>query len=141
MSFLRTQVSFPSNLTSIFSAIKHNSSLLFWLKHYILWSMEQLKSKYFRFSGARVKILQIPDVNFEITSQSSSNFVSFFIVITHNFSADFKFINFLLSTKGPHKSSNFDTFECSSENLSNFSCHFSNYKSVFLQILHHSSVA
>ena len=53
---------------------------------------------------------------------SSSIFVSFFIVITHNFSANFKFfIHFLLWPKGSHQSSNFDTFECSGENLPNSS--------------------
>ena len=34
----------------------------------------------------------------------------------------------------------FYTFKCSDENLLNSSCHFSNHKSVFLQILHDSSV-
>ena len=35
----------------------------------------------------------------------------------------------------------FEIFECSGENLPNSSCHFPNHKSVFLQILHHSSVS
>ena len=34
----------------------------------------------------------------------------------------------------------FETFECSSQNSSNSSCQFSNYKSIPLQILHHSSL-
>ena len=71
---------------------------------------------------------------------SSSIFVSFFIVMTHNSTVNFKLIHFLLWTKGSHQSSNFDTFECSGENLSNSSCHFPSSKSVFLQILHHSSM-
>ena len=37
-SFLKAKVSFPSNFPSVFSAIKHNSSVLCKLKHYILWS-------------------------------------------------------------------------------------------------------
>ena len=69
---------------------------------------------------------------------SSSNFALFFIVMTHNSSVNFKVIHFLLWAKGPHQSSNFDTFECSGENLPHSSCHFSSNKSVFLQILHHS---
>ena len=69
---------------------------------------------------------------------SSSIFVSFFIVMTHNSSVNFKLIHFLLWTKGSHQSPNFDTFKCSGENLPNFSCHFPSNKSVFLQILHHS---
>ena len=72
---------------------------------------------------------------------SSSNFASFFIVVTHNSCASFKVIPFLLWTKGSHQSPNFDTFKCSGENLPNFSSLFSNYKSVFLQNLHTSSVS
>ena len=72
----------------------------------------KLNSKFFRYSSARVKIHQIPHV------------MSFFIVITHDCSVNFKLINFLLWTKGSHQSPNFDTFECSGENLPNSSCQF-----------------
>ena len=44
-------------------------------------------------------------------------------------------------TKGSHQSPNFDTCKCSGENLPNFSCHFPNHKTVFLQILHDFSVS
>ena len=71
---------------------------------------------------------------------SSSNFASFFIAMTCNSSVNFKLIHFLLWTKGSHQSPNFDTFKCSGENLPN-SCHFPSNKSVFLQILHHSSMS
>ena len=50
-------------------------------------------------------------------------------------------MNFLLETKVSHESTNFDTFKCFDENLPNSSCHFPNHKSVFLQILHDSSVS
>ena len=72
---------------------------------------------------------------------SSANFASFFIIMSHNSSVNFKLIHFLIWIKGPHQSSNFDTFECTGENLPNSSCHFSNHKSDFLQILHQSSVS
>ena len=72
---------------------------------------------------------------------SFSNFALFFIVMTHNFSVNFKVIPFLLWTKGSHQSPNFDTFKCSGENLPNFSCLFSNHWSVFLQNLHNSSLS
>ena len=72
---------------------------------------------------------------------SSSIFVSFFIVMTHNSSGNFKLINFLLWTKGSHQSANFDTFKCSGENLPNSSCQFLNDKLIPLQILYHSSVS
>ena len=72
---------------------------------------------------------------------SSSNFASFFIVMAHNFSVDFKLTLFLLWIKGSHQYANFETFNCSGENLPYSSCHFPNHKSVFLQILHHLSMS
>ena len=72
---------------------------------------------------------------------SSSNFASFFTVMTHNFSVDFKLILFLLWITGSHQYANFETLNCSGENLLYSSCHFPNHKSVFLQILHHPSVS
>ena len=69
---------------------------------------------------------------------SSSNFASFFIVMTHNFSVNFELTLFLLWIKGSHQYASFDTFNCSGENLPYSSCHFPNHMSVFLQIFHHS---
>ena len=70
MSFLKAQVIFPSNVASIFSAIKQNSSILFFAQTlYTLLKSSPLKCKYLRFSSARVKIRQIPHVSFELTSQ------------------------------------------------------------------------
>ena len=100
-----------------------------------------LKCKSFRLLSTRVKICQIPHVNFKRKVNSFSIFVSFFIVMTHNSSGSFKLIDFLLWAKGSHQSSNFDTLERSGENMPNSSCHFSNNKSIPLQILYHSSVS
>ena len=61
--------------------------------------------------------------------------------MTHNSSVIFKLIHFLLWIKGSHQSTNFETFECSGENLRYSSRHFPKRKSIFLQILHHSSVS
>ena len=61
--------------------------------------------------------------------------------MTHDSSVNFKLIHVLLGTEGSHQSCNFDTFGCSAENLPNSSCHFTNHKSVFLWIIHHSSVS
>ena len=72
---------------------------------------------------------------------SSSVLLSFFTIMTHNSSVNFQLIHFLLWTKGSHQSFNFDTFECSGEYLPNSLCHFPSNKSVFLQILHHSSMS
>ena len=68
---------------------------------------------------------------------SSSIFVSFFIVMTHNAYVNFKLIHFLLWTIGSHQSSNSDTFKCSDENLPNSSF----LMAFFLQILHYSLMA
>ena len=68
---------------------------------------------------------------------SSSNLVSFFIFMTYNTPVNFKLIVFPLWVKGSHQSPNFYT----SSALSYSSCHFSNRKSVFLQILYHPSLS
>ena len=49
-------------------------------------------------------------------------------------------MHFLLRTKGSHET-NFDIFKCSDENVLTSSCHFPTHRSVFLQILHDSSVS
>ena len=70
MSFLKAQVSFPSNFASIISAIKYNSNILFLAQILnTLVKSRSLKCKVLRFSSARVKIRQITHVNFGLTSQ------------------------------------------------------------------------
>ena len=70
---------------------------------------------------------------------SPSNFASFFIVMIHISSVNFKLILFLLWIKGFHQSPNFDTFKCSGENLPYSSS--PDHKSVFFQILHYPAVS
>ena len=112
MSCQKVQVNLPSNFTSIFSAIKHNSSVLFLAQAlYTLVKSSSLKFKFLRFSSARVKICQISHINFELTSQVLFSFASFFILMTHNFPVNFKLIRFLFWIKGPSKSPSFQTFE------------------------------
>ena len=72
---------------------------------------------------------------------SCSNFVSFFVAMKGNSTLNFKMTHFLLWTTGSHQSSTCDTFKCSGKNLPNSSYHFPSNKSVFLQILHHSSMS
>ena len=75
MSFLKAQVIFPSNFSSVFSAIKHNSSILFLAqKLCTLVKSSPLKCKFLRFTSVRVKIRQVPHVNFERTSHFLVNF-------------------------------------------------------------------
>ena len=129
------------NFISLFSVMKDNFFLLFSIKYYRLWSKGANQCKFLRISSARVKICQIPHVNVEKKSQIPlRHFTSFFILMTHNSFVNFKIMHFLLWITGSHQSPNFETFECSSENLPNY-CLFPNHKSVFLQILHHSSVS
>ena len=75
MPFLKAHVSFLSIFESIFSAIKHNSSILFLAQTlYTLVKSSPLKCKFSRFLSARVKIRQFFHVNFELTSQFLFNF-------------------------------------------------------------------
>ena len=66
---------------------------------------------------------------------SFSNFASFFIAMTHNSSANYKLLHFLLWIRRSYQSPNFETFECSGKNLPNSLCF--TFK-MFLQISHHS---
>ena len=71
-SFLKPQVSFPSDVKSIFSAIKQISPILFLAQRSCTLSKRRrLKWKFLRFSSAQVKIHQIPHVIFDSTSQFS----------------------------------------------------------------------
>ena len=81
----------------IFSAMKHDSPILFLAQTlFALVESSLLKWKFFRFLSVRVKICQIPHVNFELTVNSSSNFVSFFIAMIHNSPVNFKLKYFQL---------------------------------------------
>ena len=88
--------------------------------------------------SARFKIRQIPHVNFELTSQFFFKFC--IICIIYNSPVNFKLIHFLLWIKLSQQSPKFEIFECSSQNLLNFSCHFKKNKSVFFQIMYQTSV-
>ena len=67
---------------------------------------------------------------------SSSIFSSFFSVIVHNSSLNFSARIFYFGSN-----SQFWHFQVFWWKLSNFSCHFPNHQSVFLQILHNSSMS
>ena len=133
---------FFSKFAYLFSVMKDNSSVLLKLKQYILSSQgvnENTKFLDFLVLGSHFVKFLMPILKQKVSS--SSIFVSFFIVMTHNSSVNFKVIHFLLWTKGSHQSSNFGTFECVGENWPNSSCQFQSNKSVVLQILHHSSIS
>ena len=117
------------------SAVKHNSSSLYKLKNYFKGS--PLKCGFLKFSKF-VKFLTSVS-NWQVNYFST--FASFFIVRTHNSPVNFKLIHtFSTLDKISHKKLDFETFNCSGENLPSSSCYYSNHQSVFLQILNHSLV-
>ena len=69
-----------------------------------------------------------------------SNSASLFGVMKHKSSAIFLIKRYILCTKRTNQSGNFENFESSGQNSSNY-CHFWNNKSVFLWILHQPSVS
>ena len=151
MSFLKAQVIFPSNFASASSAIKHNSSIIFLAQTLCtLVKSSPLKCKFFRFLSVRVKIRQIPHINFELKSQFLFKFYIILIIfMIQNFPVNFKPIHFLLQTNGCHQGPNQGTFKCSGENLSKSSCQIlheaqasfsSNFVSILSVIIHNSSV-
>ena len=75
-NFWKHKSFFPSNVASIFSTIKHNCPIPFLAQTlYTLVKSSPLMCKFLRFLSARVKICQIPHVNFELTSQFFFNFL------------------------------------------------------------------
>ena len=89
--FLQTlhQSSMPSNITPLFLFC---SNILYFEQK------EPIKVQ----MSAWVKIRQITHVNLKRQVRSSSNFASFFIVMTHKFPVNFNLIHFQLRTKGSH---------------------------------------
>ena len=96
-----------------------------------------------KLSSAKVKICQMPHVNFETHNKSIPlwilyhSSVSWKITSLHFFSSD----NIYFAQKEPIKVNIFETFKWSGQNLSNSSCLFSNDKLIPLQILYHSSMS
>ena len=130
-----------SNFASFFITMTHNSSANFKLIHFLLWIKASHQSpNFWDFQVFWLKFA-IFLMSFSKAQVSfSSNFASFFSVMKDHSSVLFYVKRYILFTKGTNQSGNFENFECSSQNLKN-SCHFWNSKSVFLQILHHSSVS
>ena len=98
-----------------------SSKFQFWDFQVLWW-----KFTFMSFSKPQVKIF----FKFCITFQCHERYICTFLGQTLN----------KLCTKGTNQSGHFENFECSGQNSPN-SCHFWNNKSVFLQILHHSSVS
>ena len=142
MSFLKALVSFPSNIASIFSAIKKNSPILFWAQPlYTLFKRNPLKCRFLRFLSAQVKICQISHVNFELTPQFLFKFCIILQYLDTKLPCKFSAHTFpTLDKRIPWKFQFLDFRTCCGENLLNPSCHFWKHKSLFLQMLHQYSV-
>ena len=65
MLFCKARISFPLNFASPFSAMTHNSSEIFCLKHYMLWTKKGHQSTFFRLSFALLKAHPFPHAIFE----------------------------------------------------------------------------
>ena len=98
MSFMRPQVNFLSKFALIFSIMTHNSSALFQFKYYILCSKGALMS-FLRFLSVGSKFSRFLMSFFKAQVVSSSNFASFFSVMTVNYSLLFWFKNNIRLTK------------------------------------------
>ena len=106
---------------------------------YTLVTRRQLKKTFFDFLSALVKFCEV-HVNFKMTCQFLFNFCIILHCHDTRLHCKFKAHTFSTWTKGSYQSSNFDTSDCSGENLQN-SCQFPSNKSIFLQISHHSSMS
>ena len=134
MSFLKAQVSFLPNFASIFSDIKHISSVLFSSNTLYFGQMQLIKVQIF-------EIFECSDENLPNSSYHFPNHMPVFLQIFNDSSVSWKItpLHFFrwevmyFAREGPIKVQIFETFECSNQNLPN-SCHFWNNKTVFLQI-------
>ena len=145
MSFLKAQVTFPLNFASVFSAIRHNSPVLFLAQ---TCQRSQLQSIFF----LDFRVLESKFVKFLMSVlkwqvNSSSNFALFFTAMAYNSSANLKVIPFLFWTKGFHQSPNFQVlwwkfakflssfFQTTISFSSKFACLFSVVKNNFSVLL------
>ena len=116
---------------------RHNSSVFF--GSYTTYFRQKLpiKVQVFRFPTTRVKIRKIRHDNLQTKSQFSVK-----VWITPSIMKDNSPVKlYMLLTKGENQIAHFQTFNCCHENGPNSLCHFSNNRSVFLQILGHPSAS
>ena len=114
MSILKRQVDSSPN----FAQSSVSTPLYFFSSNNIYFAqVKQLRWTFLRLSGAWVKIRQFLMSILKRQVNCSSNFASFFNVMTHNSFVNFKLIPFLLWIKRPQQTPNFETFKYSGENL------------------------
>ena len=110
LSFLKQQISFPSNFFYQSWVPSKITSLYFLSWSIIYFGQKQpIKVQIFEiFNCLCQNLLNSLNVSFEPVN-SFPNFAPFFFVITHNSPVNFKLTHFLLGIKVPHKSPNFES--------------------------------
>ena len=83
MSFFNPQVSFCLSFATLFSVMAYNSSEIFKLKHYMLWTKRVHQCTIFRLLVALMRVHPIPHAIFETTRSG-------FIQIMHHCSVSWK---------------------------------------------------
>ena len=134
MSVLKWQVNSSLNF-ALFFIVMHISSVswkvtpLYYCSSNNIYfgHKEPIKTNFLDFWVLRSKFVKFLTSILKRQVSSCSVFVSFFIVITHNSSVNLRSYFFYFG----HQGSNFDTFECSGENLLNSSGNFPSNKSNF----------
>ena len=142
LSTLKQQVNSSSSFASFFIAMTINSLVSFKLTHFLLWIKESHQSPNF-------ETFKCSGENFPNSSCHFWKQKSVFLQILHQYSVlpNITPLYFFRSNiiyfvqKKPIKVQIFEIFECSGQNLSNFSCQFWTDKSIPLQILYHSSLS
>ena len=113
MSFMKPQFFFFSKFTSIFSIMRHSSSVLFSPNIKYFGQKEPIKVQILRLWSVESEFAKFLISFFKAQVSSSSNLVSFFSVMTHNSSVLFWLKYNILSPKVAHQSPNFQTCHCS----------------------------
>ena len=113
MSLFKPPLNFSLNIESPFSVMTHNSSIIFYLKHYTLCSKGAHQSAIFWDLSIESKFAKFLMSSFKAQVSSSSNFASFFTVMTHNSFVIFWLKYNILSTKISDRSANPQACHCS----------------------------
>ena len=119
-----TDQSIPVQILHHYSLFRNIKLQIFKLSNVLCWNFAKFLMSFLK-----------AQVNF------SSNFASIFSAIKHSSFVFFSCNILNFGQKQLIKVQIFEIFEWSGKNLPNFSCHFPNYKPVFFQILHDSSVS
>ena len=108
MSFFNAQVSSSSNFATFFTAMTHNSYVLFFGLNIIFFRQKQhIKVNFPDLLLLALKLTKFLESFLEPRVSFSSNFASLFSGMRYNFSGLFYLKIYILSTKGAHQSANF----------------------------------